>query len=167
MAQEDHWALIDEDLARTRVLLYRLVRKSSARSVLLTDVSGHLLTFVGDCPEIDLTGFLALCAGDYAASREMAAMLGEETFQALYHQGGDHQIYITSLGRRALLILLFNHESTLGLVRWAVKKYHPELHRAVGDAVRAAHERAGVLPVGVDDPLAQSVDDALDAFFDA
>ncbi len=168
MAQEDRWALVDEDLAPFRVLLFRLLKKSAAKSAMLSDMSGNLLTFVGTKPELDLRGFLALCAGDYAASHEMAVMLGEPSFQVLYHQGEGQQIYITSLGHAALLILLFGRESTLGLVRWAIKKYQDELLNALKAAVRSARERAGAFSISAGtDPLALGVDDALDAFFDA
>jgi len=168
VAQEDRWALVDEDLAPFRVLLFRLLRKSAAKSAMLSDTSGQLMTFVGERPDLDLTGFLALCAGDYAASHEMATMLGEDSFQALFHQGEENQIYITALGGSALLILLFGKDSTLGLVRWAIRKYEGNLMNALKQAVQAARERSGAFTVAkAGDPLAQGVDDALDAFFDA
>ena len=168
MAQQDQWGLVDEDLAPFRVLLHRLLRKSSARTALFTDTSGHLLTLAGKRPEFDLTTFLAVCAGDYAASREMASMLGEDRFQALYHQSERSQIYITEIAPASLLVLLFHRESTLGLVRWAVKKYRDDLRRALDGAVAAARERSPVTGQREESgPTAQSVDDALDAFFDA
>lgn len=168
MAQQDQWGLVDEDLAPFRVLLHRLLRKSSARTALLTDTSGHLLTLAGKRPEFDLTTFLAVCAGDYAASREMASMLGEDRFQALYHESERSQIYITEIAPSSLLVLLFHRESTLGLVRWAVKKYRDPLREALDDAFSTARERAGAgVRTEESGPTAQSVDDALDAFFDA
>ena len=167
MAQADHWALVEEDLAPFRVQLHRLLKKSSAQVALLTDTAGHLLTFAGQRPEVDLQAFLVLCAGDHAASREMAEMLGENRFQALYHQSEHHQIYITEIGPTLLLVLLFNRQSTLGLVRWAVKKHIKGLVRALDQAGKLARERTKV-PVapGHREPTAQGVDDALDAFFD-
>jgi predicted regulator of Ras-like GTPase activity (Roadblock/LC7/MglB family) len=168
MAQQDHWGLVDEDLAPFRVLLHRLLRKSSARTAILTDTSGHHLTLAGKRPEFDLTTFLAVCAGDYAASREMATMLGEDRFQALYHESERSQIYITEIAPASLLVLLFHRESTLGLVRWAVKKYRDDLRLALDAALMTARARAGT-DTGTEQqgPTAQSVDDALDAFFDA
>ena len=168
MAQEAHWAIGESDLVPFRLELSRVLRKSSAQTVLFTDTSGHLLTYTGQRPEFDLQAFLALCAGDYAASREMAGMLGEDRFQALYHQSLHHQIYITELGSESLLIVLFDQQSTLGLVRWAVKKYEKALKKNLKKALTAARERsaaAGSPAPG--EPTAQSVDDALDAFFDA
>lgn len=167
MAHDDHWAMGDADLAPFRVQLNRLLRKSAAQTILFTDTAGRLLTFAGHRPEVDLNAFLALCVGDYAASREMAGMLGEERFQALYHQSDHHQIYITELTPSGLLVLLFNRESTLGLVRWAVKKHRSPLLRTLGTALEAAQHRPVSVPEDREEPTAQSVDDALDAFFDA
>ena len=168
MAHDAHWAVTETDLVPFRLELSRLMRKSAARTVLFTDTAGHLLTYTGQRPEIDVQAFLALCAGDYAASREMAGMLGEDRFQALYHESDHHQIYITEMGTAALLILLFDHGSTLGLVRWAVKKYRTALARALNRALKGARDRAVVAGSPIPgEPTAQSVDDALDAFFDA
>jgi len=169
MAREDRWALADEDLAPFRVLLHRLLRKSTAETALLTDTAGNLITSVGRRPDLDFQSFLALCAGDYAASREMALMLGEEHFRALYHQSERHQIYITAIADGVLLVLLFTQQSTLGLVRWAVKKYADDLHAALDVARETMRTRSEqyVYSSGAQEAQDEGVDDALDAFFDA
>jgi predicted regulator of Ras-like GTPase activity (Roadblock/LC7/MglB family) len=168
MGIEDHWALAEEDLAPFRVHVHRLLRKSSAQTALLTDTAGHLQTFAGRRPEFDLQSFLVLCAGDYAAAREMANMMGEERFNALYHQSERHQIYITELSPASLLVLMFDRESTLGLVRWAVKKYKKPLVESLDAAAAAARTRNEQMRrEPASQPAAQGVDDALDAFFDA
>jgi len=162
---DDRWALAEEDLAPFRVLLHRLLRKSSAKTALLIDASGHLVTSVGHRPEVDLQGFLALCAGDYAASREMAVMLGEHNFQSLHLESENHNLYVSELKPGLLLVLLFARDTTLGLVRWAVRKYVDELVRALS-AARKRHEERRT-PVFAAPMATEDVDDALDALFDA
>ncbi len=168
MTPESQWALIEEDLAPFRVLLHRLLRKSSAATAILTDGTGQLMTSVGQRPEVDVDTFLVLCASEYAATREMALLLGEERFHSLYHESDTRQLYITELRPDALLVLMFNRGSTLGLVRWALKKYQRELLRALDLAVAAASERRDIAAeTGAVAPSASEVEDALDAFFDA
>jgi predicted regulator of Ras-like GTPase activity (Roadblock/LC7/MglB family) len=142
-----------------------LLRRSSAKTALLIDASGHLVTSVGQRPEVDLQGFLALCAGDYAASREMAVMLGEHNFQSLYLESENHNLYVSELSPGLLLVLLFGRDTTLGLVRWAVRKYFRELVRAL-DATRKRSEvrRAQYVTAPA---TTGDLDDALDALFDA
>ena len=66
--------------------LRRFLTRSGALSSLLLDSAGRLLTMVGSViPQFDVTSFVSLSASDFAANRELARLLGEETFQDLYH----------------------------------------------------------------------------------
>jgi predicted regulator of Ras-like GTPase activity (Roadblock/LC7/MglB family) len=87
----------DSDLRESRLVFYRndlgkidrvlqeFVRLSGSSSVLLVDKEGHMITRAGKMPSFDQDTISALVAGSFSATREMAHLLGEQEFSALYH----------------------------------------------------------------------------------
>lgn len=123
--------------------LRRLVERSSALSALLMDSAGRLLTMVGSTiPEFDITSFVSLSASDFAATQELAKLLGEKTFQDLYHQGNRHGVYMTQMHEGLLLAILFDRKTSLGLVRYALRKARPRLRPLLARAVATSSEEA-------------------------
>lgn len=121
--------------------LRRLIERSSALSALLMDSAGRLLTMVGSTiPQFDVTSFVSLSASDFAATQELAKLLGEKTFQDLYHQGDTHGVYMTQMHEGLLLAILFNKRTTLGLVRYAIRKARPRLRPLFARAVTVGEE---------------------------
>ena len=59
----------------------------------------------------------ALVAGCFAATREMARILGEEEFTALFHQGRKDNLQLSLVGSRTILSVLFDDSTTIGMVR--------------------------------------------------
>jgi len=91
---------------------------SSARSALLIDREGHLVTKRGEVQQHSLDSISALVAGSFAATREMARLLGEEEFSTLYHQGQRDSIQVSLVGDRALFAVVFDERTNLGMVRY-------------------------------------------------
>lgn len=121
--------------------LRRLVERSSALSALLMDSAGRLLTMVGSTiPDFDITSFVSLSASDFAATQELAKLMGEKTFQDLYHQGSRHGVYMTQVHEGLLLAVLFDKKTSLGLVRYALRKARPRLRPLLARAVATSEE---------------------------
>jgi predicted regulator of Ras-like GTPase activity (Roadblock/LC7/MglB family) len=120
---------VDEDLRRNRLMFYRrdveridrclseFLKMSGAKSALLVDREGHLVARQGETLTIDMDTISALVAGSFAATKEMARLLGEDEFTALYHQGRRDNIQLSLVGDRTLLTVLFDDRTTLGMVR--------------------------------------------------
>ena len=125
--------------------LRRFLTRSGALSSLLIDSAGRLLTMVGSViPQFDITSFVSLSASDFAANRELARLLGEETFQDLYHQGERHGIYITQIYDGMLLAVLFDRSTTLGLIRHSIRKARPKIQPLLEAALTPpVEEKAG------------------------
>ena len=64
----------------------------------------------------------ALVAGSFAATGEVARLLGEDTFSALSHQGAHQSIQVSTVGDRTLLAVVWDQRSNLGLVRFYSKE---------------------------------------------
>ena len=125
--QDANWSFLPQDLEQLDRLLLTFLDGTSARCALLIDRSGQLLTFAGDGLSFDGTAFASLAAADFAASDQLAQLLGESEFKSLYHQGAKDSMYLVDIGGRAILAALFNGSTTLGLVRLTTRNLLPEI----------------------------------------
>lgn len=109
------------DLEQIDSLLKSFLRETNARSVALVDRTGRLLTTVGDTGGVDQITFASLAAADFAASDQLAGLLGESEFSSLYHHGDTQSMYLADAGGWAILAALFDRRTTLGMVRIKAK----------------------------------------------
>ena len=106
-----------DDVDAINAILDAFLKQSAAKCSLLVDKDGHMVTHRGTSKRIDLDTISALVAGSFAATREMARILGEEEFTALFHQGRSDNIQLCLVGDRALLTAIFDEATTVGMVR--------------------------------------------------
>ena len=85
------------------------------------DRTGQMVATVGEAPAFDPTAFASLTAADFSANDQLARMLGEPEFGALFHQGERESMYLADIARRVILVVLFDNRTTLGLVKLRVK----------------------------------------------
>jgi len=100
-------------------------------------------------------------AGSFAATKEMARLLGEEEFSALFHQGSRDNIQLTLVGDRTLLTILFDDKTTVGMIRL----YATETSRKLGEVFADASGRADNPEVAVDDTYHDRARSKLDDIF--
>ena len=115
--REDRLVFYREELVRIDGILDELIKLSGAKCSLLIDKDGHLVTRTGAMKDFDLDTIAALVAGSFAATREMARVLGEEEFSVLFHQGHKGSIQLSLVGERTILAVIFNDQTTVGMVR--------------------------------------------------
>lgn len=121
------WAIFEEDYWAINNVLDDLLASSKSRNVILIDRTGQLVTQCGPDVEFDLTSFASLCAADFEANYQLARLIGEEDFSSLFHQGARDSMYLAKINRGVVLVVLFNKDATLGLVRLRVKRAVTEL----------------------------------------
>ncbi len=154
------------DLARIDRAIEEFLRLSGASSVLLIDKEGHLITRAGAAPSFNLDTISALVAGSFSATREMARLLGEEQFSALYHQGERENIQLSLVGDRTILTVLFNEATTLGMIRIYVAETIRKLEDLFAEMGRTHRDDAGSAEMAALANLETSAKDTLDALFD-
>ena len=115
--RQDRLVFYQTDMERIDRVLAEFLRLSAAKCALLIDKGGHLVTRKGDVKEIDMDTISALVAGSFAATREMARVLGEDEFAVLFHQGKTDNIQLSLVGDRTLLTVIFDEATTVGMVR--------------------------------------------------
>lgn len=154
-------SLQPEDLQRMDRLLGSFVRESGVRCAILVDRAGRLLTTAGETGGVDGVAFASLAAADFSASGELATLLGEEEFSALYHHGMERSMYLTTVGGPAILAALFDDSTTLGMIRLQV--------RAIADSFAALFDdvaaRGSASPDGLDAGWAEAAAVELDRLF--
>ncbi|MBI1865180.1 MAG: roadblock/LC7 domain-containing protein [Nitrospirae bacterium] len=156
--------MYDEEFKQIDAELNRLHSQSNAKVVFLVDKNGQLIASVGETRDIDTTSLASLTAGNIAATGGMARLLGEREFSILFHEGEKDNIHISVIGHRVILVVIFDHRSSLGLVRLRVKKTAETLTRIFEDlAVKTQKEKAA--PEGAPSPFAEISDEDIDKLF--
>lgn len=126
LGQQEHQRLDD--------LLVAYLREAGVRTAMVLDRAGRLIVQAGEQNDFDVTTFASLAAADFAAGDQLAVLLGEREFASLYHHGEQQSMYLADVGGRAILAVLFDSHTTLGLVRVMSRKYVPQLGGVFDDA---------------------------------
>lgn len=104
------------------VCLDRLMDDTGASYIMLLDRAGQMLSWKGDGPRAEMTHLGALLAGSYASSREMARLLKEDNFRVLVQEGTRERVFTETVDDRWLLVVVFDHQAHLGLVKVLAKR---------------------------------------------
>jgi predicted regulator of Ras-like GTPase activity (Roadblock/LC7/MglB family) len=155
-----------DDLSRIDRVLEEFIRLSASSSVLLVDKEGHMITRAGKMPSFDQDTISALVAGSFSATREMAHLLGEKQFSALFHQGERDNIQLSLVGDRTILTVIFDDSTTLGMVRLYVNEAVRKLEDLFDD-IEKRHEGDDHHDIDeLGQNMSASAKDTLDALFD-
>lgn len=161
----------DENLRKSRLVFYEndvsrlnaeidtFLELSKARCALLVDRDGHLVTRRGEPVRTSEETISALIAGSFAATREMARLLGENEFAILFHQGTRDSIQLQLIGERTLLATLFDGRTNLGMVRF----YAQESAGRMNDILMEIHAENRSADLNAD--FGSSAENALDKLF--
>ncbi len=128
MSGASSWSFREEDARTIQAILRGFLGESSARTALIVDRTGQMVATAGEVPQFDPTAFASLTAADFSANDQLARMLGEPEFGALFHQGERESLYLADIARRVILVVLFDNRTTLGLVKLRVRRTVTELN---------------------------------------
>ena len=147
-----------DDLERINHILHSFVAEAGARCALLLDRAGRPVTAFGETREIDETSFASLAAADFDASDQLAGLLGEEEFTALYHQGIAGSMYLSDIAGAAILAAVFDRRTTLGMVRLKTRSVVPQLVRLLEELGQRSGTAGGKLEDGWLDDAVDEID---------
>lgn len=114
-----------DDVAAFEELLREFVTDTGALCTMLVDRTGRLLAHAGDTSGLDGVAFASLASADFAASDQLAELLGEAEFTSLYHHGAERSMFLAEIGGAAILAALFDTRTTLGMVRITTRSLVP------------------------------------------
>ena len=130
--------MYEEELAQINHVCEVLHRDANARAVLVIDKNGQAFAQAGEVEQLDVTSLSSLTAGNVAATGGISKILREKDFTSQFHEGEKTHVHITLVGGRAILVVLFDERSSLGLVRLRVKKSSDEMVRLFDQVAKKA-----------------------------
>jgi predicted regulator of Ras-like GTPase activity (Roadblock/LC7/MglB family) len=135
----------DDSLRSTRLVFYKedieiigkslntFLKNANAQCAILVDKDGHMVTKEGESSTYDMDTISALVAGSFAATKQMAKLLGEEEFALMFHQGKKDNIQLSLVGDRTILAVIFDERTTLGMVRLYSSQVSSKLSQVFND----------------------------------
>ena len=149
--------LREERFHQIKSVLARFRLDSNARVVFLVDKDGQQIAAQGDVGNLDTTSLASLVAGNVAATDGMARLIGEKEFPTLSHEGERESIHISVIGR-LLLVVVFDDQSSLGLVKLRTKQISRQLASIFDEILQDGCE-------DVDSPFAEITEEDIDSLF--
>lgn len=112
----------EEESGMITKCLTRLMDETGATYSMVIDRAGQVLSFEGEVHHGEMMHLGALLAGSYASSREMARLLHEDNFRVMVQEGTREKIFTETVDDRWLLVVVFDHQAHLGLVKVLSKR---------------------------------------------
>lgn len=119
--------MYEDELRQIQAISDKLQQDSRSNTILVVDKNGQLIASAGRASELDTTSLSSLVAGNVAATGGIAKLIEEDEFTGQFHEGKGISIHMTIVARRIILVVLFDKNTTHGLVRLRVKKAVDEL----------------------------------------
>lgn len=135
--------MFPEEQRQISSVCQRLHRDANAKAVLLIGRDGQPIAEAGEVGEIDVTSLSSLTAGNVAATGGISKILREKDFTSQFHEGEKTHVHITLVANRAILVVLFDERSSLGLVRLRVRKATEEMARLFEQVAKKAAASTG------------------------
>ena len=136
MEQLANLVVSESELGNIARILGRLSLETGAGHVVLLDKSGQIISTQGAVGQRDMIALGALLAGAFSSSRRVAEILGEKDFRNILQQGVHESISSTLIGDQWLLVVVFDKQTHIGLVKVLSRRAAQELE-SVLDRVRS------------------------------
>jgi len=106
-----------EILEDVRNYLVKEVLTEGILSVLVIDNAGSLIANVGSKVELDAVSLAAVGAANFAATEQIARLIGERDFVLLFYKGRSESFHFSRVGTEYIIVTIFNNSMSLGLLR--------------------------------------------------
>ena len=157
------FVLYEEEFKHLEEALRRLRQEANAKAVFLIDKNGQQIASAGEVEQFDTTSLASLTAGNVAATDGLAKLIGEREFSVLFHEGQQDHIHISIVAKRAILVVIFDDRSSLGLVRLRVKRANVDLEKIFEVMLQKGEK--GTPGTAHASPFSEITDDDIDALF--
>ena len=156
---DSNFVLYEEEFKRIEAVCSRLAQDANAKVVFLVDKNGQLIAATGEVQNLDTTSLASLTAGNIAATGGIAKLINEKEFSQIFHEGERDNLHISIVGQRVILVVIFDHRSSLGLVRLRVRRASQDLDQIFGQLAQKGSQQQNA------SPFAEITDDDIDSLF--
>jgi predicted regulator of Ras-like GTPase activity (Roadblock/LC7/MglB family) len=153
--------LYDEEFKKINDVITKLYSETNSKVIFLVDRNGQLIASTGETENLDTTSLASLTAGNIAATGSIAKLLGEKEFTIIFHEGYRDNIYISIVGRRVIMVVIFDERSSLGLVRLRAKKAGEDLNVIFDNLLKKVESKTAE----GGSPFAEITDEDIDRLF--
>jgi predicted regulator of Ras-like GTPase activity (Roadblock/LC7/MglB family) len=98
-------------------------------SILVIDNAGSLIVNIGNKIELDAISLAAVAAANFAATEQIARLIGERDFVLLFYKGHSESFHFSRVGDEYIIVTIFNNALSLGLVRLKIAEVAAVLAR--------------------------------------
>lgn len=158
------FVMYDEEYKLIKKQIEKLQTDANSKIVFLVDKNGQQIASCGELDTIDTTSLASLTAGNVAATDGLAKLIGEKEFSILFHEGEKDNLHISIVGKRGILVVIFDSRSTLGLVRLRVKKTSQELE-SIFNTIENKAKQQFEGEMDFESPFAEITEDDIDKLF--
>lgn len=155
--------ILENDHETFVAVLETILRDANAGFVFFVDKAGQQIASAGDL-ETDSTSLASLTAGAVAATEGLSSLIGESGFSTLFHEAAGHSFHISEVGERAILLVIFDEKSSLGLVRLRTQQHMASLEQALEEVVNRGQGK-GATDAGTGSAFSEISDEDIDALF--
>ncbi|MEU3971500.1 roadblock/LC7 domain-containing protein [Streptomyces bacillaris] len=152
--------LYEEELKLLQDNLHKLHVDANAKAVFLFSKNGQQLAAAGDVERFDTTSLASLTAGSVTADG-LAKLISERQFSTLLHEGQQDHVHLSVVANDAILAIIFDTRSSLGLVRTRANRINGELVKIFATSRQKSDAGTGAAEV------AELTDDEIKALFAA
>jgi predicted regulator of Ras-like GTPase activity (Roadblock/LC7/MglB family) len=157
----DHLQVTAEDTAQITACLQRLLADTGASYTMVVDRSGRILAYESDVHRPEMTHLGALLAATYASTQEIARILNEDSFRTLLQEGLREKIITETVADHWLLVIIFDQQAHLGLIKVLAKRTTGILSNVLEVARTRPSQKAPEVPK----PLLRATTDTIDLVF--
>ena len=151
----------EEDTAQISACLQRLLADTGATYTMVVDRSGQIIAWESDSDRPEMTHLGALLAATYASTQEIARILNEDSFRTLLQEGLREKIITETIEDHWLLVVIFDHQAHLGLIKVLTKRTTSILANILG----VARSREVGTTSSLSRPLLKATRDTIDLVF--
>lgn len=150
----------DREIDKT---LKNLVKNCPAQFALLSEVSGQLISVMGERNKVDPVALASLIAGDMAASQEIAQIIGQyKHCQLIVREGTGSNILVTEAGDQLILFVQVDKNIPIGWARLMIVEASEKISEII--ATTPNEEERVAFEIESND-LSGWVDDALNSLW--
>lgn len=103
-------------------LLNREIITEGISSVLIIDNAGSLICTVGNKIQLDVVSLAAVAAANFAATEQIARLIGERDFVLLFYKGHNESFHFSRVGTEYIIVTIFDNQLSLGLLRLKISE---------------------------------------------
>ncbi|MGE5342095.1 MAG: roadblock/LC7 domain-containing protein [Candidatus Omnitrophota bacterium] len=126
---QENFVIYNEEYVLIKDILKALKTNTRAEIVFITDSEGHCIASTGEMEDSHLNSISSLIAGSMAAVNGIGQMLRVHKFNTILTESNEKNLHISSINDRTMLIVIFDTNSNLGIIRFRVKSAIQELEK--------------------------------------